>query len=102
MANLKQKIAGRKLRQELSLKGGVVVIDQNSCDGCGDCIESCKHDAIRMKELSQAEIRQLSLKGRLKVRIKGKQKAFIDPGLCTACGRCMKHCHEIAIHKVKA
>jgi len=101
MAPFKQRIIARKLKEELSVIDGLVIVDENSCDGCGDCINTCPHDAISMNELSDKEVKNLSLKGRLKVRIKGKNKAVIDHDVCTACGLCMKKCHEFAIHKVK-
>lgn len=100
MANLKQRIIADKLKQELSIKNGIVVIDETSCDGCGDCVDKCPHSAIHIKALSDKEVKNLSFKGRLKVMIKGNNKAIINPDLCTTCGACMKHCHEFAIHKV--
>lgn len=101
MANLKQRIIAKKLKQELSLKGGIVIVDEISCDGCRDCVDTCPHAAINMKTLSAEEVKQLPFKGRLKVKIKGPDKAFINQDLCTACGLCMKKCHEFAIHKEK-
>ena len=98
---LKQALFLRKLNQELSLKGGIVKVDETSCDGCGDCVETCPHSAIHIKTLSEEEIKRLPFKGRLKVKIKGSKKAFINPEICTACGLCMKRCHELAIHKLK-
>ena len=101
MKKLKQRIIAQKLEKELSIKNGVVVIDESSCDGCGDCINVCPHSAISMKTLSEKEIKKLSFKGRLKVLIKGNSKANINQDLCTACGLCMKECHEFAIHKMQ-
>ena len=101
MKKFKQRIIAKKLEQELSIKDGVVVVDESSCDGCANCIDTCNHSAISMKTLSEKEIRKLSFKGRLKIKIKGNSKANINPDLCTACGLCMKQCHEFAIHKVK-
>ena len=98
---LKQNFFKKKLDRELRLKDGVVIIDESSCDGCGDCIETCPHSAIHIKTLSEEEIKKLPFKSRLKVKIKGANKATINPEICTACGKCMKQCHEFAIHKVK-
>lgn len=97
--NFKQKIIAKKLEQELSIKQGVVTIDEASCDACRVCVETCPHSAIEIITLSDEQIKKLSLKGRLKVKIKGSDKAHINQNLCTACGICMKQCHEFAIHK---
>lgn len=98
---LKQNIYRKKLEQELKIKGGVVVVDNSSCDGCGSCVDTCPHSAIRIITLSNGQVKDLPFKGRLKVRFKGADKAFINPAICTACGKCMMQCHEFAIHKVK-
>lgn len=100
MKNFKQQIIAKKLEQELSLKDGIVIVDKSSCDGCGNCVETCPQSAINLIMLSDEEIKKLSFKGRLKVKIKGNNKADINPDLCTSCGLCIKQCHEFAIHKV--
>jgi ferredoxin len=100
MKKIKQRIIAKKLKQELSIKNGVVIIDEISCDGCGDCVDTCPHSAIYMKTLSSDEVKLLPFKGRLKVKVKGSDKAYINADLCTSCGLCMKNCHEFAIHKV--
>jgi len=99
MNTFKQKLFAKKLKEELSIKNGIVKIDQASCDACKTCLDLCPYDAINISILTEQEVKQLSFKGRLKVRIKGNEKAVIDQGLCTACGLCMKNCHEFAIHK---
>ncbi|MGQ1908963.1 4Fe-4S dicluster domain-containing protein [Marinifilum sp. RC60d5] len=99
--NCKQRIIARKIEQELSIKNGVIRIDEISCDGCGKCIDVCPQTAIKMITLSDDQIKKLPFKGRLKVKIKGKKKAFLYSDLCIACGLCMKECHEFAIHKVE-
>lgn len=101
MMNFKQKLIAKKLEQELSIKHGVVTVDEASCDACGACVETCPHSAIEINPLSDEQVKMLSFKGRLKVKIKGSDKAHINQDLCTACGLCMKQCHEFAIHKVK-
>lgn len=95
----KQNMIAKKLEEELKIKGGMVTVDENSCDACRGCVETCPHDAIEIITLSNDQVKNLSFKGRLKVRIKGNEKAFINQDLCTACGLCMKQCHEFAIHK---
>lgn len=101
MRNFKQKFFEKKLQQELAIKNGILTVDESSCDGCGKCIETCPQTAIGMKTLSVGESKNLSFKGRLKVWVKGNQKAEINPDLCTSCGLCMRGCHELAIHKIK-
>lgn len=95
----KQNIIAKKLKQELKIKGGIVSVDKNSCDGCGSCIDICPQSAIQIITLSKDEVKQMPFKGRLKVKIKGNNKALITPELCASCGKCMKQCHEFAIHK---
>lgn len=95
----KQKLIAKKLEQELSIKNGIVSVDESSCDACGSCVNTCPHSAIEIITLSDAQVKKLSFKGRLKVRFKGSDKAYINQQLCTACGLCMKQCHEFAIHK---
>lgn len=100
MANFKQRMIAKKLEQELSIKNGVVTVDESSCDACGACVDTCPHSAIEIVTLSNEQVKNLSFKGRIKVMIKGNEKAFINQDLCTACGLCMKQCHEFAIHKI--
>ncbi len=91
----------KKIEHELSIKDGVMLVDETSCDGCGSCIYVCPQSAIHVKTLTIEELKKLSFKGWIKVKIKGNKKAFINRDLCTNCGLCMKECHEFAIHRVK-
>lgn len=95
----KQKIIAKKLENELKIKNGIVIVDENSCDACRECIEICPHNAIEIITLTEEQAKQLSFKGRIKVKVKGSKKAHINQDLCTTCGLCMKQCHEFAIHK---
>ena len=99
MNSFKKKLISKKLNAEINIKNGVVTVDPVSCDGCGDCVDVCPKDAIKMIMLSDDEVKKMPFKGRLKVFVKGKNKALIDPELCIACSICMKECHEFAIHK---
>jgi len=102
MNKFKQRLIGNKLEQELRIKNGKIVINEISCDGCGSCVEVCPHSALAIKNLSKNELNSLPFKGRLKVRIKGNSKAYVQNyDQCTTCGLCMKQCHEFAIHKVE-
>ncbi|WP_083631361.1 4Fe-4S binding protein [Labilibacter marinus] len=100
MNKFKQSLIAQKLEQELSIKEGIVRVDHSSCDGCESCVSVCPQDAIEIVLLSDKEVKQLPFKGRLKAMLKGKYKASINEGNCTSCGKCMKQCHEFAIHKV--
>ncbi|MFA9391151.1 MAG: 4Fe-4S binding protein [Prolixibacteraceae bacterium] len=44
--NFKQRMIAGKLGQELSVKDGIVIVDESSCDGCGGCVDTCPHSAI--------------------------------------------------------
>lgn len=102
MKDFKKNIILKKVKEELKIKDGRIVVDPSSCDGCQSCISACPHSALSLKELSQVEVKALPFKGRLKVMIKGSTKAYVsDYNKCTACGICMKQCHEFAIHKVQ-
>lgn len=101
MNKFKQRLNAKKIERELSIKDGILVVDNSSCDGCESCVTTCPHSAINIITLSDAEVKRLPFKGRLKVRFKGRNKAFVNTDLCTACGLCIRQCHEFAIHKVK-
>ncbi len=101
MKHFKQRLINTKLEQELNIKNGLVTVDEISCDGCGVCVDVCPSSAIDLKKLTNEEVKKLPFKGRIKVMIKGSNKASINQDLCTACGLCLKQCHEFAIHKVR-
>ena len=52
------------------------VIEDNSCIGCGNCIDRCQMEAISLNDLNLAEI---------------------DRELCIGCGNCVYTCSEQAI-----
>ena len=54
----------------------VSVIDPDTCVGCGDCVDLCPTDAIRLNE---------------------EEKAERDEGTCLGCGVCARSCPEEAI-----
>lgn len=101
MKDFKKNIILKKVKEELKIKDGRIVVDPVSCDGCESCISACPHSALSLKQLTKDEVKDLSFKGRIKVMVKGNTKAYVsDYDKCTACGICMKQCHEFAIHKV--
>ncbi len=54
----------------------IVLIDEEKCDGCGDCVPSCAEGAIRI--------------------INGKAK-LINDALCDGIGACLGYCPQGAI-----
>lgn len=60
------------------------VIDQETCDGCQDCVERCHFDAIEM----------VKPEGAPKGRKSKKLKAMIEPDKCWGCGVCVLVCNE--------
>ncbi len=51
------------------------VVDEETCVGCGTCVDACPVDAISMEN----------------------DKAKIDAGKCTECGSCVDECPVGAI-----
>ena len=52
-----------------------IVIDQEKCTGCGECVDSCPLEAISMKD----------------------DKAQVDLDTCGGCGACVDVCAVGAI-----
>ena len=48
--------------------GGMVVVDEQKCNGCRDCVDACPFGAMRINPSTNKAI------------------------LCTLCGECVKHC----------
>ncbi len=57
------------------LEAGVYTINQENCDGCGDCVNSCSYGAIELKD----------------------DKAAILTSKCEGCGKCKSKCDNGAI-----
>ena len=61
----------------------VAVVDEDSCIGCGNCIEVCPYGAIELKEGG-----------------KRGQVAEVNPGLCKGCGTCPGACPSSSIQQL--
>lgn len=82
----------------------IPVVNFNSCEGKGPCIEVCPYDVFEMNVINDAQFNELSFFGKLKTRVHGREKAFvIKADMCHACGLCVTACPEKAIklQKVK-
>ena len=81
----------------------VPVIDRNTCEGKGPCIDVCPYSVFEMGVLSQADRAGLSLIGKVKAFVHGGKQAFVvAPDLCAACGLCVSACPEKAITLIRA
>jgi len=68
-----------KRRKEF-YSGHVAVIRGDDCLGCGDCMEHCRFDAVRVTDTGH-----------------GDAPYWIDPIACDGCGTCVRFCPEEAI-----
>jgi ferredoxin/biotin operon repressor len=73
---LNPTIRAGKVHQAVASSRFLVKIDNDLCDGCGDCVPWCGFDAIEMKKVSGSET----------------QKAVIDAEKCVGCGVCVLKC----------
>lgn len=64
------------LSQGLSKSRFEASVDQDTCDGCQDCVERCQFDAIEMQKVPGSK----------------RLKAFINPEKCWGCGLCVIVC----------
>ena len=66
------------------VKKGEVIIDENSCQGCGYCVLGCKRGCIEIT-------------GK-KMNSKGIQlPTLVKPDECNACGNCAVMCPALSI-----
>ncbi len=76
----------------------VPVVNPNSCENKGPCVEVCPYDVFEIRPLLPHEWKQLGLLTRFKVRVHGGKQAFVvRPEACHACGLCVSACPEKAI-----
>jgi len=59
----------------------LAVVDEDKCQGCQDCVERCKFEAVEMRKTANSK----------------KLKAFIIPEKCKGCGLCILNCKRSAI-----
>jgi 4Fe-4S ferredoxin len=77
-------------------------INQNKCEGAGDCLEVCPYNVFEMRKLTKEEKAELSFTARIKVLVHGGKQAFaVRMQDCHACGLCVTACPEKAIKLVK-
>jgi heterodisulfide reductase subunit A len=78
------KVAALLRQGQVELEPFVASVNQELCDGCGQCIEVCCYeDAIALKTIS--------------VNDHEVQKAVVTPANCAGCGVCVSVCPPQAI-----
>lgn len=81
----------------------IPVINLSKCESDGRCVNVCPKTVLAMKEISNAEFKNLSFIGKLKTKAHGRIKAYAkNPEECRACGECIKVCPEKAIKLIKS
>jgi 4Fe-4S ferredoxin len=74
------------------------LVNFNKCEGKGPCIEVCPYNVFEMQPISDEAYKQLSLTGKIKTVVHGRNKAIvINPEQCHSCGLCVAACPEKAI-----
>ena len=64
------------IHEGVEIEPFIAEIDEELCNKCQECIDSCKYKALLFKEDSM----------------------FIDPMACSGCGKCLSACNENAIN----
>lgn len=78
-ANLELVLDPQPLETHEFVGGAVAVIDPELCEGCGNCYDVCRFDAV----LPPAD---------------GREAYAVDPIACEGCAACVYQCPEEAIH----
>jgi NAD-dependent dihydropyrimidine dehydrogenase PreA subunit len=60
------------------------VIDEETCNGCGKCLDTCPVEAMSLVSASDA-------------RKKRRKKARVDEDLCLGCGLCVRTCPKKSV-----
>ena len=66
-------------RGEVEIEAATALVDQMTCVGCGQCIETCPYTAIEF------------------VDVRGRQVAHVLEALCKGCGTCAGTCPSKAV-----
>ncbi len=81
-----------------SINNKIPEINISKCESDGACVKRCPQSALEMKEISQTQYAQLSLIGKLRTKVHGRNKAFLtNAAECIGCGICVRVCPEKAI-----
>ncbi len=72
-------------RDQIELADNIAEVDPERCVGCGQCVEVCEYDAVRLEE-------RTDLRTGRKYRV-----AVVDPRRCWGCGNCHATCPSTSI-----
>ncbi len=67
---------------ELALEPTIAVVDESSCEWCGECEEACPYSAFE------------------KIQRDGKEIAKVNESVCKGCGMCLPVCPENALNLI--
>jgi 4Fe-4S ferredoxin len=73
-------------------------IDHARCEGKLACVAVCPEDVFEIRRLEQADFARLSLLGKMRSVLHGKQTVYATGAdRCGTCGLCVDACPEKAI-----
>jgi len=75
----------------ISMKDGIASIDENLCTGCGQCVNVCPRNVIRLLPTSKKVI------VRCRNSDTARQAREVCADACIGCGRCKRECQYEAI-----